>query len=236
MSIFDFSGKSARNTIAMSREAQQGRLDTGYRDAKGAIIQGRDTATNYLQPYLRGSDGFEKYSNALGVNGRDAQNAEFQSYQSDPWQTAARSAGDNVLAAMRRQYNSQGMGTQSGNLYDALNRRSQDLEAVRQGAYLDRLAGLGQTGFQAAGQAGGYASNAGNQLGDLSWQHGQALAGNEGAAAAATNQARAQGQNNLMGLIGMGASLATAALPGGASRAAMPKVANPYWTATVRRA
>ena len=224
MAIFDFSGKSAIKNNSMSREAQQNRLDTGYGYASDAITKGRDTATNYLQPYVQGGNaGYQKYANALGVNGQPAQQSEFASYQSDPWQTAARSAGDNVLAAIRRRYNSQGMGTQSGNLYNDLNRRSQDLEAGRQSAYLDRLSGLGQTGMQAAGQAGSYAANAGSQLGNLAWQHGQALAGNEGGYYAANKQALAAGQNNLLSLLGMGASLVGAALPNGAARSAVKR-------------
>lgn len=218
-SLFGGGAGAARNQTKLNLEngriAQNYALTSGYNTARGDLNTGSSNAINALSPYMRqGQAGYDRYASALGVNGRQAQQGVYDDYQSDPFQQASRTAGQNVLNQIRAKYNAAGQGTQSGNLYNDLNRQSQDLESARQQQYLAHLQGLGQTGYGAASNIAGIHQNTGAGLAGLASQYGRDTAGVEGGYYAGLNQADAQynqqkmqGANNLLNLIGSAAGM-----------------------------
>lgn len=198
-----FGTKKAQANLLAGRNAQSAALSSGYTTARADMSGGTTRAVNALSPYMQqGQAGYDRYSNALGVNGRQAQQGVYDDYQADPFQQASRTAGQNMLNDIRARYNAQGQGTQSGNLFNDLNRRAQDLEAQRQQQYLAHLQGLGQTGYGAAGQTAGIYQNEGNALAGYALQDGRDRAGVEGGYYAGKNQIDQQARSQAFQLAG----------------------------------
>jgi hypothetical protein len=81
------------NSAAAARRAAAVQASYGRKGIK-TIKKGVGKAVNYLQPYAQTGQGANTLlSDALGINGPEAQSAYFQNFQNDPGYIAARDAG-----------------------------------------------------------------------------------------------------------------------------------------------
>ncbi len=187
MGLFDdFFGKSQKRDLRSGKENADRYMQQGYDEAAGI---GR----NYLQPFIdRGNRAGDMYDNALGVNGRGAQQQFMTQYgSSDPFRQQNMDAANQ---SVRRTYNARGMDT-SGNALLAAARASQERGSQDYNNYLNRLQGAQGQGAQMAG-------NLGNALMNMRYGYGNQQAGNEISYANALAQSRTAGIQNLMGLGG----------------------------------
>ena len=160
--------------------------------------QGYGQAQQYLDPYMQsGQAGQEMYSNLLGLNGMDARGSAQNILMSDPAFQGQLGQDQN---AMLRAMNAQGRSNSGAGALAA--------ERVFQQNYgntLNRYAGLGQQGMQAAGQAGSLAATLGQQRGDLQFGKGQLQANLKMGGTNASNAAKTGGINNMLSLAGTAA-------------------------------
>lgn len=191
-----------------TRELQQGR-DKGL-DAYG---QGYSQAQGYLNPYAtQGGQANNLYGTYLGLNGADAQRGALQQYAGgDPFRQFNE---DQANRGLSRQFNKMGM-LDSGNSRLAMSRASLERGSQDYNNYLGRLSQLGQQGYGASQQLGGYAMQNGSNIAGLWNNYGQQQAGNEIQKGNALSQASGIFGNNLMKLGGMGVSMMTGNPMGG---------------------
>lgn len=206
MGIFDdFLGKSQKRDLRSGKENADRYMQQGYDEAASIGQDYYGKAQNYLQPFIgRESRAGGMYDNALGVNGRQAQQRFATSYSSgDPFRQQNMDAANQSI---RRTYNARGMDT-SGNALLAAARASQERGSQDYNAYLDRLRGAGDNDrretFQAGMTGAGMAGNFGNALMGMRYGYGNQQAGNEISYANSMAQGRTAGIQNLMGLGGM---------------------------------
>lgn len=174
-------------------------LTRGYNEAQPMFEQGYNQAIEGLDPYTQsGAAGQGMYADLLGINGAEARSAAQNLLMSDPANSGALAMDQNAVA---RAMNARGQGGSGAAALAA--------ERVFQQGYgniLNRYAGLGQQGLQAAGMSGQFAAQRGQDLGNLAFGTNQ-LKGNAamgyGNAMAQSKQA---GMNNLLGVAGLGTS------------------------------
>lgn len=149
-----FTGSDARRyaTDAYNRNSRE--MQTGYQNSLGYQNQGYQSAVNRLAPYeAAGRQGQTAYSNMLGLNGADAQRGARAGYEGwNPYLGNDISAADRAL--MRRS-------ASAGMMDSGMNALARNRAAMEMGSrdfynYNDRLAGMGQQGFQAANMLAGY--------------------------------------------------------------------------------
>ncbi|MEQ8822751.1 MAG: hypothetical protein RIC14_00075 [Filomicrobium sp.] len=162
-------------------------LRTGANQAAGTIRGGVSTANQHLQPYASsGNAAHQRYSDAIGLNGRDAQQGYVDEYMASPVQ-------DLIQRNIARQYNARGMSDSGASRLAASRAYLEDYNSN-----LDRLRGLGDRGFQASGQMGanelagagqiaGYQDGAGRGVASVYQNRGNVL--NNNAANIASNYA-----------------------------------------------
>ena len=211
-------GSTQRRDLQRGYQESQGFLDRGRQQADTALTQGRDTATNYLQPYMQGGQrGQTAYENTLGLNGREAQGQQFGDWQADP----ARAYRDqnNLLQmnALMRRYNAGGAGVNSGAAVLGAGRLATEQFNNDWTNYQNRLQGLGQQGGQYAAQAGNWAYGTGQGLANNATNYANTSAGNRINIANGMAQASTSGVNNLLGLAGTVGRFAFGSGPGGGS-------------------
>ena len=206
-------------------------INSGYGAATGALSGGVDKAVGQYQPYAEsGARANTQYSNALGINGRAAQENYARDYQSsDPFRASNETFANNALM---QQYNARGLSgsgvAAAAVAQESLRRGSADYEN-----HLNRIQGVQGQGFQAAGATAGIYANQGQQQAQYGFNQGTDLANIQGQRAQTASQ-YGQGQaglntdlatgkagnrinlgnslansrsiftNNLMGLAGMG--------------------------------
>lgn len=194
-----FTGASQRRDIDSAYNASTNQVNAGYRqgmsslskgrdaaisnygNARGALTGGRDAAIGTTESYLnrataplqgyadQGSRANTMYSDALGINGRDAQTSFVDGYQGDPFRDFNE---QRVTNALMRQYNAAGM-LDSGASRLAASRANLERGSMDYNQYLDRLAQQGQQGGQYASQIAGYTNQAGQQIGGYQYGTGQ---------------------------------------------------------------
>lgn len=203
MGLFDaFMGKSQKRDLRSGKEASDRYMQQGYNDAAGIGQDYYGRAQNYLQPFIdRGSRAGGMYDNALGINGRGAQQQFMANYASDPFR---QSNMDAATRSVQRQFNARGMDT-SGNALLAAARASQERGSQDYNSYLDRLAGAQGQGAQFAQQGAGLAGSFGQNLMGMRYGYGQQQAGNEASYANAMAASRNVPWQNLIGLGGAAA-------------------------------
>ena len=191
----DFFGGSQRRDLRRSKRASDAALSQGYEDAQS----GYDQAFDMLSPYAeRGKQGFDTYSQALGLGTPDQRDVAQSLYFDDPaFQRVTEDRSNRLL----RQMNARG-GAYTGKA--ALAGARVGVEGYND--WLNRMAGLGQQGAQFTGQQAAIRTG----QGDLAYGYGATRAGNEVSFGNAMAQSRSTGINNLLslgGTIARGASL-----------------------------
>ncbi len=180
-------GGSGRKMMVAQNNKASGFLDAGVAQADPFYQQ----ASSRLDPFVsQGQAGQQRYADLLGLNGDGARSAGQSTYNSDPMFAQLEANNQERLS---RYFNAQGSPV-SGASMAASNQASLN----NYGSYLDRLAGLGQQGAQGAAQQGQYDVG----RGDMRFGVAQQKAGNQISLGNALAQSKAQGANNLMGLIG----------------------------------
>lgn len=194
------SGDSTAASAAAARRAAALQAQSAKKGVQ-IVKNSRDTSVGYLRPYSQtGVTANTTLSDALGLNGRDAQSSYYDNFQTDPGYLATRDAGISGIESNRA---SSGL-LRSGGTLKALQDYGMRL---MQGQYQDRLnkiAGLNTQGQNAAAQEGQFTTTAGNEMATLKANQGTALAsGVVGAANANT-----AGTQNMLNMAGYGAGIA----------------------------
>ena len=135
------------------------------------------------------------YADLLGLNGADARAAAQNTLMSDP---AFQGQLGQEQNAMLRAMNARGL---SGSGAGAL--AAERVFQQNYGNTLNRYAGLGQQGLQAAGGASNLAATLGQQRGDLKFGTNQLQTNLKVGGVNASNQAKTAGINNLIGIGGL---------------------------------
>jgi hypothetical protein len=209
MGFFSFlSGKSGVNAANQAAEAQQ----AANARARGDITSGYTAAQGRISPYAEGGQrGFNAYNDAIGVNGAEGYGRAKANFDADPFRAGENEYTNILTRNMFRRYNGQGMGN-SGSSGAAVARVGAERYGQQVADYRNRLAGAGQMGWNAAQ----YGAN-------LDTNQGQALSGNsqnvgniEANRVMQGYQARQQGFNNALGLIGGAGNLLMAGFAPGA--------------------
>lgn len=182
-------GSSQRKALRNANAQAQGYLDTG----EGDLRAGYNKAFGYIDPYAQmGLQAQTSYFDALGLNGEQARARFQQMYQSDPMLSGAAALDQNRLMKL---YNAQGSAN-SG--VAALAGARAGMENY--GNFLNRFAGQGQQGQQAAQFGAGLSAQRGQDLLGLSaTRAGNAI--NFGNAMASSHNS---GINNLLSIAGLG--------------------------------
>lgn len=185
-------------------------ISKGYRQYRDYIRAGRDQAQPYfeegygaaiegLDPYTQsGAAGQGMYADLLGINGAEARAAAQNLLMSDPANSGALAMDQNAVA---RAMNARGQGGSGAAALAA--------ERVFQQGYgniLNRYAGLGQQGLQAAGAQGQFSAQQGQDLGNLRFGTNQLIANAAMGKGNAMAQSKQAGMNNLLGVAGLGTS------------------------------
>ncbi len=203
MSFFsDLLGKTSANNATALGKRNEGRITEGYANADQYSKQGYDAAQGRFQPFAtQGQKGFGAYYDAMGINGGDAQQKQFQSFQASPFLAYARQSADAPLNALFRKYNAQGSGN-SGAAQYAVARAAGDRAQGDVQNYLAALQGMGQQGLGIAGQQAGLDQSYYGGMADRAVNRMMALNGNDVNATQAASNARMAGANNLLSGIG----------------------------------
>src|SRR4029078_2649822 len=173
-------------------------------DRKGIGAEAKSTkeALSYRNPYAESGQGANTLlSDALGINGPEAQARYFANFQNDPGYIAARDAG---IAGIEQSQAGPGM-LHSGGTLKALQDYGQRLMWSQFQNRLEGLKGLGVQGQNAATTQGGWQTQFGRDKADLLGRIGTAKAsGIVGAANAGT-----AGTQNMLQLAGYGIGAAS---------------------------
>ena len=212
MTFFDdFFGKTQQKDLQRANSEATGALKSGYDDSTGQYKQYADKASGYYDPYSAGGRrGQQTYEDSLGLHGEDGGRNALMQYKAGAnpyldYEQDRAQKGIEYAANARGEVN-------TGHTALAAARARQGLGYQDHQGWQNKLMGLGQQGFQAAGQQAGIAQQTGQYLGDARSGYGQQRAGNAisyGNAMAAT---RNIGINNLLGVAGVGAKAASAAM------------------------
>lgn len=129
-----------------------------------------DQTSKDLSPYREaGNAAVGSYSDAIGLNGPDAQQRAFANFRADPGYQYQQDEGQRAIEASSAARG----GVLNGGTLRALQRTSQGIADQGYNSYLSRFMNLtntgenaaartGELGAAAAGQEGGYITNAGN--------------------------------------------------------------------------
>lgn len=216
----DLTGKSTQRANDAASVRAQGYLTQGREEASGNIKDSATEAQGYWSPYAQSGQSANKlYGDAVGLNGRPAQQGVMDSYSSsDPFRAFNESNANNALF---RGYNARGM-MDSGASRLATARASLERGSQDWNSWLNRIQGMQGQGVQVAGNQAGIAQNTGQQLAGINQNYYSGLANNVLGVNAANNQARMGGVNNLLQGAGMLGGMAISAFApgvGGASAA-----------------
>lgn len=189
-----FLGTDQKKDLQGAKQQADAQLGQGYDKAYGDYS---NAITGFDQYAQSGQKNQKFYDDLQGLNGREAQAAAQEVYQSDPFAQNALGQSEN---AMTRYGNARGYG--AGKFALAGQRVANDAYGAWKGTY---ATGAGQ-GLQAATQQG----NAMQGRGDLSYGYGATKAGNEINYGNALAASRSTGVNNLLNAAGTAAKAAAA--------------------------
>ena len=203
--VGSFTGSTGRKSLDTSYNDSRNALNTAEGKAVDWTQKGYDQSQGYLDPYAQqGNRAQTMYSNALGINGGDAQNQFYSQYQASPMMAYLQKQAAQRSAA-------QGGGPSSG-VYAAAQTR---VGAENLNSYLQQLGGQAGMGGQVAGQQSQNALGHGNGMANIYGGFGQQRATN------AINYGNASAQqSNVFGQNFIGAMSAAAKAAGTAAKAA----------------
>lgn len=205
---FGTTSRNAFNNLADQQAIGQQAIVDSYDNAQGTLQTGFNSALDYFQPYIDGGQGAsQRYNDALGVNGYDAQSQFINEEQSSPAFQAGLSAGvDDLMSRFAA--------TNTGRVEaDGLPRSGRVLKSLQGfgNRYLsdhinDRLTHLntlnGQ-GFNASQGAANLTTNYANNQGNIDLGRGQAVNQSYALPASTRQQGQlTQAQANLNGALG----------------------------------
>lgn len=225
--LSDLTGKTSAKAATALGARNTAEINAGYTDANKLGWLGHQSEQNRLMPYAQqGQAGFTRYGDALGVNGRPAQQSAFDDFQSSPFLAYARQNSGNEINNIFKRYNAGGMGNSGASML-AVSRAAGERAQGDVNDYYNRMMGLGNVGLNVAGQQVqsdrfAYGGAADRALGRM-----QALTGNDTQATMAANNARMAGVNNVLKIAGGAAQLAMGMPPtslggGGTSPGGVP--------------
>lgn len=186
-------GARSAQTINNQTNAANDYARTGYDSAQARYAPLAQTANK----------GYNLYADTYGLNGEDARNKAYQTYQSDPRYANAAEKTNNLLRNIIRTSASRGMGN-SGATQLAMARAGLDAEDARYDKWLNGLSGFANQGVQIAGQQAGLDTGFYNGMADREIGRGQGLVQADVLSTQGAQQARTQGINNLLGIFGTG--------------------------------
>lgn len=161
-------GKAAKQAQEAAQKAEaafQAQAERG----EGFINTSADKSSGYLSPYLTAGTGANKqYSDAIGVNGREAQTAYQDGFQTDPGFEATQAAGRQSLEHSRL---FQGRGNSGATEKDLYSFGQRSMHSAFQDR-LDRLSKLGTQGQSAATTTAGIETGRGTSLADIALKRG----------------------------------------------------------------
>ena len=240
MSLFsNLSGGRSRDDATAGHKAYRDNINAYAGRARNALATGRDSAVARLDPYAEfgqsGLDANALYSNALGINGADARQDAFGTFESDPFLEYANQNTGNALRDVFRRYNAGGMGNSGANQL-AVGRVAGEFARNDINNWMNRLQGHGseatRLGYGAAGQQAGYDERYGNVLADLETSVGSAIGSSHLNNALYNAGTRSAGVNNLMRFGDLAVRAASAAMgvpSGGGSSGAQHSGAYHPW-------
>jgi len=154
---------SASSLVGMGASSAAGReLSDAYGKAAKLSKQMYDEGKGYLTPYTTsGTSANTLYGNAIGLNGRPAQESYYRDFQTDPGFTTSL---NDALDTTTKRYAL--MGRTGGGMANALLKTGQLAMNDQYDKRLNRLSGVAESGRGAAtniaGMGQGYASQSGN--------------------------------------------------------------------------
>lgn len=188
-------GDGGEKEIRRAKKRSDATLTEGYDTATGRLDEAFDLFTPYAE---QGQQANERYNQLLGLGTQEERDAAQKTYLDDPAFQGMLGLESNRLL---KQLNARGQ-TYGGTA--ALAGARTGLEGY--GNYLNRLQGQGQQGFNAATNQANTRSNQSN----LDFGFGATKAGSEINFGNAVAQAKQAPLNNLLGVLGTGAKVATA--------------------------
>lgn len=210
-----FGGKSAVNSANQAAAAQAEYTNQGYKSQRENLTQGYGQADTILSGYEQpGKQAYGQYADSIGVNGADGYGRAKQSFDADPFRAGQADATNRAIQSMFRRYNPTG---QTGTQMTAVGRVGSDIYGSQVADYRNRLMGLGQQGAQFGTARAGNAISQGQELGNSYIGQNNQLGSIEANRISGVQQAKTQGQNNLMSGLGAIAGIAAAPFTGGAS-------------------
>ena len=224
-------GKDSANAAQQLGYRNRDQINSSYADANGQAKTGYDDSMGYYKPYAEaGHRGQTAYENTLGLNGQQARQQQFrEGYEQDPALQYRQQQNQTAMTNLLRKYNASGQGVNSGAALYGAGRLQNEQFNTDWGNYQNRLQGMGQQGFQAAGQQAGLTSGYYNGLADRAVGRGSALTQSDTNATMAASNARMQGMNNLMSGIGaVGGSVFKAFAPGAGGVSAAGNMASAF--------
>lgn len=202
-----FFGDDQRADLTQAKQQADAALSQGYNDSQGYYGKAYDLYSPYAQS---GQQASTMYNNALGINGQAAQQQFMNNYaSSDPFRQANADYTTNTLL---RNYRANGL-LDSGASQLATARANLQQGSQDYNNYLNRLQGVGQTGYNAtSSQAGIY-----GQQGQTAMGYGQQRAAGDISYGNAMAASENTGINNLLSLAGVAAKAYAGAPSGGYS-------------------
>lgn len=163
--VSSFFGSNKSSAAAQrAQEDAAAAYAAGISRAKRDVNASSATASGFIQPYAqRGGRAADLYANAIGVNGRPAQEAFYTSFLDDPGFNAELDAGRRQIEHSATVQGYGNSGAIQKELFD-FGRRSQRSAFNDR---LDRLAGLGSSGFEASGRLANIEQDRGRSIADL---------------------------------------------------------------------
>lgn len=156
--------KSAEKKAAAAAAAAQARTDAEMARARGDVNTGFDRATGAVDPWVKsGTSADALHSNALGINGREAQQGFFADFETDPGFQATLDAGRRQIEHANILKGTEVSGGAMKELHQFGQREMQGQFKDR----LDRLAGVSTRGLSAAGTQGTFEATRGTTLADI---------------------------------------------------------------------
>ena len=200
----DLLGKSSAKEANRLGQRNAGQINSSYEDANALAKTGYDQSMGYYKPYAEsGQRGQTAYENTLGLNGQDARQRQFtEGYSQDPALQYRQQQNQQSMNALYRKYNAGGQGVNSGAAMLGAGRLQNEQFNQDWGRYQNSLQGMGQQGFQAAGQQANLTSGYYNAGADRAVGRGSALVQNDTNATTAASNARQQGVNNMLSIYG----------------------------------
>lgn len=217
MGFFDsLMGKSSARAANQLGQRSMGRTNAGYDSADGYARTGYDTSMGRYQPlYDQAGRGATMFADSYGINGDEARNRAFASYQSDPFNQHSGEVTNRLLSGIMRQNASRGMGNSGANVL-AMSRAGLEAQDRR---IADWRAGLGNFSGQQerlAGQMAGLDQGYYGGMADRAIGRANALNGIDAQSTMAANNARMAGINNLLSGAGALGGMAISAFAPGA--------------------